>query len=445
MDKSNFRLILVTIALCTTKGDNNEKNATCLYGKYGDPFILKCINNTNSTSWDGPSSQSLTVFGETPYAHDDEIVPELPNAENLLLVGDFSAGEYNLMVINLTHNEEGYYKCNAIRGKIPYEFRYFLRIKVPPKKLTTNGRNGILIGKAGEEMHITCNVERGVPENETMISLYFKGNVIKKTFAEMLIYSFVPRKVNNRDIFKCAVENLLLDSPLEETIRLKVLYQPSVRFDKNEYNFSVYEGTDFSITCFSDSNQVTTEILWEANDTIIEKQIQHLEHLPLNIANIQQHHEGKYTCVAKNHLGIGKKSIYITVECCQVKIETTNATVIVIISVILIVTIFLGVLIFLARDDLSVDNQMYQSRDDTADNETTVHRHIGAEIQDNRMDLSGGSASYGCVNAQGNSALNYAEIIFTPGPSESRCVVHGKENMTIYSDVVLPVASVAVH
>lgn len=100
-----------------------------MYGKYGDPVVLKCINNTNSTSWDGPSSQSLTGFGETPYAHDDEIVPGLPNADNLLLVEDLSAGEYNLMILNLTHNEEGYYKCNAIREQNLYEFRYFLRIK----------------------------------------------------------------------------------------------------------------------------------------------------------------------------------------------------------------------------------------------------------------------------------------------------------------------------
>lgn len=94
---------------------------------------------------------------------------------------------------------------------------------VPPKKLSTNGKNGIIVVKAGEEIKIICNVERGVPENETTISLYFKDNLIKKTFAEMLIYSFVPRKVNNRDIFQCIVENLLLNSSLEESIRLEVL------------------------------------------------------------------------------------------------------------------------------------------------------------------------------------------------------------------------------
>lgn len=46
---------------------------------------------------------------------------------------------------------------------------------------------------------------------------------------------------------------------------------------------------------------------------------------------------------------------------------------------------------------------------------------------------------------KGNNALNYAEICFPSGSSESRCVVHGKENMTIYSDVVLPMAVTTVH
>ncbi|CAG2210184.1 unnamed protein product [Mytilus edulis] len=271
-----------------------------------------------------------------------------------MVVGDLSDGEYNLKIINLTQTEEGYYKCYAHKGGNLFEFIYFLKIKEPPKQLATNGNNGMVVGNENEAMNITCNVKRGVPENETQMSLYFKEKIINKTLADMLIHTFVPRKVNDGDTFKCVVRNLLLESPLEEKIRLKVLYRPSVTFDKNEYNISVYEGTYFSITCLSDSNPVTTEILWEANGKMIDKQIQPSKHLPLNIANIQQKHEGNYTCVAINGLGIGKKSIYVTVLCCQVqkKNETTNATVIVMISVISVVTIFIGVIIVLAKDKL---------------------------------------------------------------------------------------------
>lgn len=101
--------------------------------------------------------------------------------------------------------------------------KYFVSLQEPPKKLVTNSNNGIVVGHDDETMNITCNVKRGVPENETQMFLYFKEKIINKTFAEMLIHTFVPRKVNNGDTFKCVVENLLLESPLEETIRLKVL------------------------------------------------------------------------------------------------------------------------------------------------------------------------------------------------------------------------------
>lgn len=48
---------------------------------------------------------------------------------------------------------------------------------------------------------------------------------------------------------------------------------------------------------------------------MIDNQIQHPEYLPLYIEKIKPRHEGKYTCEARNHLGLGRKSIYITVLC----------------------------------------------------------------------------------------------------------------------------------
>lgn len=91
--------------------------------------------------------------------------------------------------------------------------------------MTTNGINGTLVGKAGEEIFIKCNVRRGVPENETKISLYYNEEIAKESLTGMLIYSFVPKGVNNGDTLKCVVRNLLLDAPLEEPIRLNITGQ----------------------------------------------------------------------------------------------------------------------------------------------------------------------------------------------------------------------------
>lgn len=100
-----------------------------MYANDGYSVILKCLNNSVATSWDGPSFLPLSVFNETPYAVNDQIVQQLPNAKNFMVVGDISVGEYNLKIINLTHNEEGYYKCNAHRGNRLFELQYFLKIK----------------------------------------------------------------------------------------------------------------------------------------------------------------------------------------------------------------------------------------------------------------------------------------------------------------------------
>lgn len=82
-----------------------------------------------ATSWDGPSSNSSNIFNETPYTVNNHIVQQLPNAKNIMLVGDIRVGEYNLKIINITQNEEGYYKCNAQRENQLFEFKYVLRIK----------------------------------------------------------------------------------------------------------------------------------------------------------------------------------------------------------------------------------------------------------------------------------------------------------------------------
>lgn len=95
----------------------------------------------------------------------------------------------------------------------------------PPTNLTTNGRNGTLVGTAGDEMCIKCNVRRGIPENETKLYLHLNGEIVKESLTGMLIYSFFPKGVNNGDTFRCAVRNMLLDAPLAETIRLNVTGQ----------------------------------------------------------------------------------------------------------------------------------------------------------------------------------------------------------------------------
>lgn len=88
-----------------------------------------------------------------------------------------------------------------------------------------------------------------------------------------------------------------------------------IRFDINEHNITIFEGRPFSITCYSDSNPESTEILWKTNGEFIDKDIQHPKSIQLNFATIKAHHEGNYTCISKNQNGYGQKSIYIKVVC----------------------------------------------------------------------------------------------------------------------------------
>ncbi|XP_071150367.1 opioid-binding protein/cell adhesion molecule-like [Mytilus edulis] len=293
----------------TTQGGSkyDPRQIKQLSAKYGDPVVLKCLRNTNATAWDGPSSKSTNGFGynDTPYAENAQIVNSLPNADNLVVVGDVSVGEYNLKIINLTQREEGHYKCNAFIWNTAFEMRFLLKIKALPIMLSTNAENSTLVGIAGGQMNITCRVKTELLKKETKIylNMYQNEHIVKGSENEVISHSFVPKNSNNRDIFKCVVKSLMLDVPLTQKIVLDIKYRPALRFDRNEQYLTVYEGTDFSLTCLAESNPVTTEIFWKTNGQQIKQEFdlvkQHNSVL-LNIENIKRKHEGNYTCVAKN-------------------------------------------------------------------------------------------------------------------------------------------------
>lgn len=101
-----------------------------LHASYGDSVVLQCLNSSDDTTWDGPSSQTslspYNIYNETPYFLNGKILQQLPNAQNLMIVGNKRDGEFHLKINNLTQNEIGFYKCHAHRGTQLFEFRFYL-------------------------------------------------------------------------------------------------------------------------------------------------------------------------------------------------------------------------------------------------------------------------------------------------------------------------------
>lgn len=73
-------------------------------------------------------------------------------------------------------------------------------------------------------MNITCRVKTELLKNEPIIylNMYHNEDIVKVSKNGVISHSFVPKRSNNRDIFKCVVKSLMLGVPLRETIVLDI-------------------------------------------------------------------------------------------------------------------------------------------------------------------------------------------------------------------------------
>lgn len=82
-----------------------------VYASEGDNVTIKCKLFPNSKStWDKVKANGKhTVI---LYADGDEINPDLPNKQNLAIVGNINEGDYNLQIKNVSNNDDGIYICS---------------------------------------------------------------------------------------------------------------------------------------------------------------------------------------------------------------------------------------------------------------------------------------------------------------------------------------------
>lgn len=81
-----------------------------IYVRTGDSVILFCNVTPNSWPvWDGPGVNKDRFI---TYSDRYVIDQNLPNAENLIIIGNISTGKYDLQIFNTSLNEEGLYRCS---------------------------------------------------------------------------------------------------------------------------------------------------------------------------------------------------------------------------------------------------------------------------------------------------------------------------------------------
>lgn len=111
-----------------------------VYVDRGNSAILFCnVTPKSWPTWDGPGINESDFL---TYADKFNINSKLQNAHKIEIVGNISAGEYNLKLNDISSKEEGFYRCTeyvnegtplqttivtlTIKGILRYYFKHYL-------------------------------------------------------------------------------------------------------------------------------------------------------------------------------------------------------------------------------------------------------------------------------------------------------------------------------
>ncbi|XP_022247760.1 lachesin-like [Limulus polyphemus] len=124
--------------------------------------------------------------------------------------------------------------------------------------------------------------------------------------------SFTAKVGDNGKNVTCRADNLLLqESAITDVRNLLVYYTPQVRMSiLSQLNGNgVVEGSDVRLECLVDASPAEVDVWWRFNGSTLTPDLKSgisLDNLSLLIKNVQQHHQGKYQCMATNQEGEGR-------------------------------------------------------------------------------------------------------------------------------------------
>ncbi|XP_052079799.1 uncharacterized protein LOC127717959 [Mytilus californianus] len=114
-----------------------------VYASEGANVTIKCKLFPNSKStWDKvKSNEKNTVI---LYADGNEINPDLPNKQNLAIVGNINEGDYNLQIQNVSLNDDGIYICSQ-RSNEQGILESYVTLKITDSRTTSPSVDSSLV------------------------------------------------------------------------------------------------------------------------------------------------------------------------------------------------------------------------------------------------------------------------------------------------------------
>ncbi|CAC5370252.1 unnamed protein product [Mytilus coruscus] len=251
----------------------------------------------------------------TTYTYKDSVKRSLPHFERLSVVGNHSAGEYNLEIRNVSLVDIGEYRCMTTNGTSPVTADIRLELYRPPldMQIANMDATGVITVHEDENRSLACSVKSGNPVEDMM---WKRGNeTIAVGGPEFISYSFRPIRDDHLANFTCVANNSDTEIPVHQTIQICVELIPKVKILTDVTRNDILEGSSSSLKCQYDTNVHPITFRWQRNDLLIANgTMEHHQNIHLEIINVSRNESGSYKCLVSNRIGTGsdKTSILVT-------------------------------------------------------------------------------------------------------------------------------------
>ncbi|XP_063411599.1 sialic acid-binding Ig-like lectin 10 [Mytilus trossulus] len=211
------------------------------------------------TTWNGPNS-------EYPIADGQHISSFFMHGK-FNVTGNFSNGEYILVIDNVTTADQGDYTCDIVVDGKPLQHTVKLQLEQPTKQIAIDGSDNVdqVHGTEGQLITLTCTVKNGHP-GETL-SWSSNGTVVKVGGLRILILEWFAKRSDHLQNYTCMANNTAMQEPLERTIQLVIAYKPVLSTNGSDEIKSL-EGQSLYVTCAQSSNPPSSKPKWWLVDAI---------------------------------------------------------------------------------------------------------------------------------------------------------------------------------
>ncbi|XP_014673249.1 PREDICTED: irregular chiasm C-roughest protein-like [Priapulus caudatus] len=235
---------------------------------------------------------------------------KLPYFPRYSLVGNESAGEYNLQVMNVELGDDAIYQCQI--GATPSM----------PAVLSNNAKLNVLVAPNNPEIaegskiqvtadvpfNLTCRADGGKPaatlawHDHSGAPARRERDSLKKMNAVQWI-NITPTREYAGKAFTCLMHHPALTAPRSVQVQMDVLYAPALRMTVVPY--SVREYDNVVVHCQATANPNGIEYRWYRNELLIEEE----KGRKMKIYNIGRgYHNDKIRCEARNVVGMSTAS-----------------------------------------------------------------------------------------------------------------------------------------